>query len=323
MFYVFHGQDEYSQRETLGHLMAKLGDGEMLGLNTSRFEGGKVTVPALRDSCDTVPFLTSVRLVICEEVLGKMPASTLKELVAYLPNLPDSTRLIFLESQKLSPTHPILQLVEKVKNGYAKEFSPLQGNILEKWVTKRVADSGGQISPAAAHLLATSLNGDVRALANEVEKLVLYKLGKGPIEVADVALLCPYAAEANIFDLVDALGSRQSKRAGQLLQQKRRDGTDPFYLFSMILRQFRLLLQVKSLMDKGLKAPAIASQLKMSGYVVNKIFQQAQQFSLAQLKQIYGHLLEMDLGVKTGKMDMDTGLDLFVAGITHETSLVF
>lgn len=319
MFYLFHGEDEFSQRETLGQLIAKLGDGQLLEMNTSRFEGGKASLPALRDSCNTVPFLASVRLVICEEVLAKMPASIMKELVDYLPHLPNSTRLVFLESQKLPASHPVLQLAERVKNGYVKEFTPLAEHLLERWVVKRVVERGGQITILAARLLAESVNGDMRALANEVEKLVLYKLGKGAIEVVDVVALCPYAAEATVFDWVDAVGSRQSKRAGLLLQQKRNEGADPFYLFSMIVRQFRLLIQVKFLMDKGLKAPAIATQLKMSGFVVNKLAQQGQRFSLEQLKQVYGHLLEMDMGVKTGKMDMDTGLDLFVAGITHET----
>ena len=39
MFYLFHGDDEHSQRETLADLMAKLGDPTMLDLNTTRFEG--------------------------------------------------------------------------------------------------------------------------------------------------------------------------------------------------------------------------------------------------------------------------------------------
>jgi hypothetical protein len=37
---------------------------------------------------------------------------------------------------------------------------------------------------------------------------------------------------------------------------------------------------------------------------------------MAQLEQIYGHLLEMDVGVKTGQTDMATAVELLVAGVT-------
>lgn len=85
------------------------------------------------------------------------------------------------------------------------------------------------------------MGNDLRALSHEIDKLVIYKGDEGAIDEKDVALLCPYAAEANIFDLVDAVGKRNAAAAASLLQQKLNDGTDPFYLFTMFVRQFRLL----------------------------------------------------------------------------------
>ena len=146
---------------------------------------------------------------------------------------------------------------------------------------------------------------------------MLYKgVDAGIIESEDVTLLSPYAAEASIFDLVDALGNRNAKRAAILLQQKIADGTDPFYLFTMFVRQFRLLIQVKELADVGLHPPAIAKEIKQHRYVVGKLFQQARGFSMSQLEQIYRHLLDIDVGVKTGQADMLTSLNLLIANLT-------
>ncbi|NJN54176.1 MAG: hypothetical protein HC804_05095, partial [Anaerolineae bacterium] len=136
------------------------------------------------------------------------------------------------------------------------------------------------------------------------------------ITAADVLLLSPYAAEASIFDLVDALGSRNSKRASLLLQQKFSEGADPFYLFTMFVRQFRLLIQVKELADEGKRPPAIGQELKLHSFVVGKLYQQSQGFSLPQLEQIYHHLLDIDVGSKTGRQDMPTALNLLVAALT-------
>jgi DNA polymerase-3 subunit delta len=151
-------------------------------------------------------------------------------------------------------------------------------------------------------------------LENEVEKLVLYK-GQDMIEVEDVSLLCPYVAEASIFDLVDALGERKGRAAATLLNKKFQEGTDPFYLFAMFIRQFRLLIQVKELSDNGRPPAEIAKTLKLHPFPTGKLHQQSKNFSLPQLEQIYDHLLDIDIGVKTGRIDMITALDLLVAGL--------
>lgn len=320
MFYLFHGDDRYSQKETLASLQAKLGDPAMLDLNTTHFDG-LVPLVDLRQACDVVPFLAQVRLVIVQDLFTAKPDKAfLDELVAYLPTVPETTRLFFLESQALPQNHPVLKLAQQEKKGYAKLFARPQGNALEKWIRQRVAEQNGRITPRAVHMLATNIGNNLQLLDREVEKLLLYKGDFNQPEVAidagDVSLLSPHVAEANIFDLVDALGNRNGKKAATLLQQKLNEGTDPFYLFAMIVRQFRLLIQVKELVETGARPPAIARALKMHSFVAGKLYQQSQHFSLAQLEQIYRHLLDVDVGVKTGGSDMITALNLLVAGLT-------
>lgn len=315
MFYIFHGDDRHSQKETLDDLLARLGDPAMLELNTARFSGA-VSLGQLRQACDSIPFLAKRRVVIVEDALSQNGAGPLIDaLIDYLPHLPDFTRLIFLESQALRKNHRLLTFAQKQENGYVRAFVRPEGRALERWVQQRVAEEEGQIEPRAVHLLVSSIGNDLNILANEIEKLVLYCMDRGPITAEDVALLCPYAAEASIFDLVDALGMRDGKKAATLLQTKLTEGADPFYLFAMIARQFRLLIQVKELAGDGLRPPAIASSLSMHSFVAGKIYQQSQHFTLPQLEQIHDHLLQTDVGVKTGQADMVTALSLLVAGL--------
>jgi DNA polymerase III subunit delta len=317
MFYLFHGDDDHSQKETLAGLLQKLGDPAMLDLNTTRFEGA-VTAAALRQACDAIPFLAKARVIIVKDLFGANPGKTfLDELAAYLPHLPETTRLIFLESKALRDTHPIVRLAEQTKGGYVKLFARPEGVGLERWIVQRTAEKGGRISGHAAHLLAATIGNDLQLLDNEIEKLVMYKgSAEAEIHSEDVTLLCPVVAEASIFDLVDALGNRNGKRAAVLLQQKYSEGADPFYLFTMFVRQFRLLIQVKELADAGGRPPDIAKRLKLHSFVAGKLHQQSRGFSLAQLEQIYHHLLEIDVGVKTGRNDMTTALNLLVASLT-------
>ena len=318
MFHFFHGQDTYSQRETLAALLAKEGDPDMLSLNTTRLSN-RITFAELQSACDAMPFLSRVRVVLVEDLFSSSPDKALMEkLEAYLPQLPNTTRLIFLESQSLSDNHRIIRLAQEKKIGYVRKFEQPKGGDLERWVRTHVEDRGGRIAPQAAALLATNVGGDLQALTNEIEKLVLYKGSEATIEAADVVLLSPYAAEETIFELVDALGNRQTARAAELFQEKVDEGADPFYLFSMFIRQFRLLIQARYLLDRGERSAGIAEQMKQRPFVADKLARQARNFTLPQLEQIYRRLLEIDVDAKTGKADLLTSLYLLVAGLTVE-----
>jgi DNA polymerase-3 subunit delta len=315
MFYIFHGDDTHSQKEALAKSTAKFGDPAMVNLNTTHIEK-RISFPELQQLCDAVPFLAPVRLVILEDFFSRDPDEAfIKQLKAYLPHLPETTRLLFLESKKLRANHAILKFAESAENGYVKLFSQPEGPALEKWSQRRINEKNGRFTPHAVHLLAANVGSNLAMLDNEIEKLLLYK-GDAEITPEDISLLSPYLAESSIFDLVDALGNRNEKKAAILLQTKFSEGADPVYLFNMFIRQFRLLIQVKELADDGSRPPAVSQKLKMHSFVAGKLYQQSQQFSLPQLEQIYRHLLTIDVEVKTGRNDIVTALTVLVAALT-------
>jgi len=113
MYYLFHGKDTFSQHEFLAGLLAKEGDADMVSLNTTRLSG-KVTFNELQGACDAVPFLARVRVVIVEGLFAAgVDKAFLDRLAAYLPTLPATTRLFFLEADALPPN-----LREDVRPGH-------------------------------------------------------------------------------------------------------------------------------------------------------------------------------------------------------------
>jgi len=339
VFYVFHGQDEFSQSEQLAAFKAKLGDPSLVVLNTSTFDGRTVTLGELRHACDAIPFLADVRLVIVEGWLTYLasrrgaaekmaggesakdepPASArkvLEDLIAYLPHLPETTRLVFVEPKKMRDNHPLLLLAKSdPKRGIVKAFEPPKGDALLDWITARARGHGGAISFPAAQLLAQVIGNDLRLLDGEIAKLMSYVGSTRPIGEADVRLLTPYAGEADIFQMVDALGQRTGDEAVVLVHRLLDGGKHPLELLSMIARQFRLLIQAKELVGQGRRADSIAQELGVPLFVANKLVNQARNFTLPQLEAIYRRLLETDIAIKTGELDGTLALDLLVAGL--------
>ena len=130
----------------------------------------------------------------------------------------------------------------------------------------------------------------------------------------DVRRLVSHVREESIFDLVDSVGRQDSARAMLLLHQLLDEGKEPLYLLAMVIRQFRLLLQTRSLQDTRTPRPQIMKALRIGhGFVADKLAAQANNFCLERLDAIYHDLQRIDVGIKTGQVDADLALDLFVA----------
>lgn len=125
-------------------------------------------------------------------------------------------------------------------------------------------------------------------------------------------LLTPYAAQADIFSLVDAIGQRRNKAAATLLHRKLEAGDEPLYLMAMVVRQIRLLIQVKEGLMAGDRPDEIAHRAKIHPYVTGKLVRQAGNFELVQLEAIHRQLLEVDVAIKTGRIDPAVALELLV-----------
>jgi len=340
-FYIFHGADEFTRAETLADFKRRLGPPDTVDLNTTLLDGGGLTLAELRHACDAIPFLAEKRLVIVEGLLTRLAPQKGRELSTsqrerltaladYLPRLPETTRLVFIEDKPLPARHSILRLAQREERGYVKRFDPPDARALPRWIEKRVRKYGGEIEPQASRQLAAVVGTDrsaersrrsLRLLDQEIVKLVTYTqspTGGQAITTADVEAVVPYAQAAVVFDLVDALGRRDGRTAAQTLHRLLDAGEHPLRLLAMIVRQFRLLIQVKELKAGGGTPRDIAQALRLHPFPARKLHTQATHFTAAQLEAVYRHLLDTDVAIKTGKIDPEVALDLLVAGLAAE-----
>ena len=317
MFYIFHGENSLEQREALDALLAKDAAGEFADLNTEVLTP-PVAPDALHRASDTIPFLGERRIVIVKNALKRANDAWLEKVIDYLPGVPDSTLLVFLEDEKLPARHPVLKLAKKEHAEVRRFERPDTRRELPRWIRQRVAQHGGQIESGAVALLVRNFGSRVRQLDQEIQKMLLYHGGEGTITVDDVRSLVPYVQSADvIFDLVDALGQRQPRTAAHHLHRLLETGEHPLAIFGMIVRQYRLLIQVRWLLERNASERDIAKTLDLHPYVAKKTRRQATFFTHEQLQRAYDLLTESDLAIKTGKLTPEAALDLLVAQLTQ------
>jgi DNA polymerase-3 subunit delta len=344
VFYILHGDDEFGLSEKLAELRTSLAgdDQAMSELNTTILDGKRTNLGELRHACDSIPFMAAHRLVIVRGLLGRLvpgkhgrgrkaskdkpPADEsrgtsktfLKELASYLPSLPSSTQLIFIEDQLIKDSHPIL----KVAQAQGRQQAAIEVRRLPKqealsgWVQRRAGSRGGRFSREASDMLAALVGRDLRLLDQEIDKLLLYADGQ-EVTVEDVRALVSLARQADIFDLVDCVGRRETERAMRILHRMLEEGAEPLYLMAMLARQVRILIQVSELNEQRLPPSQIARRIKQHPFVVDKGIRQAWNFTPDQLTAAHQCLVETDWKIKTGKLEPVLALDMLVVFLTR------
>jgi DNA polymerase-3 subunit delta len=324
-FYVIHGEDSLAIDETIRRFRADMGTSTEAEMNISDVDGTTTPVSQVLNLVSSYPFLSDRRMVIVRGMLSyltrkgasKANKEDLARLGDELPNLPPYARLIFLEMEVLPDKHPILALATQHQEGYVRSLSAPKN--ISSWIIKRAQDVYFvSIEQKAANALATITGDDLRRADNELSKLADY-IGAGrAINEDDVSALTPYIPEANIFKMVDAIAIGDGNTALTLMHTLLRDKKqDALGLINMVIRQFRLLIQARAHLDSGGSGGELARVLKASPYVAQNIQKQVRNFQMPDLSRIYHNLHEMDIRIKTGRIQPDLALDLFIVNLAR------
>jgi DNA polymerase III subunit delta len=314
-FYVLHGEDEYSLKAQITQLQQAMNDPSRL--NTSDLDGTAVSAMAAINAVSAFPFLSDKRLVIIHGMLaGKKAKADLEVLCEELPKLPDFARLVFHEEKALPESHVVVKLARETATGFEKQFALPKD--AAPWIMKQAkAQHGLEIEHAAAYALASVVENNLRAADSELAKLAAYVNYERSIRESDVAEMTSYVAEADVFEMVDAIGQQNGKLALRLAQNLMEKNNDPLSLLGMINRQFRLLVLARENLDNPSQGP-MAAALGVSEFVARKVGPQAKRFAnIEQLEEIYRKLADLDFRIKTGRIEAEMAVQLFIAGVTE------
>jgi len=311
MIYLFHGADEYQRSQALARMRADFPP-DLADLNVSTLEGRKLKIDALAMACEAMPFLSDKRLVIVSDALKHTKAGKDREnLRDYLSQVPPACDVVFVESDEVDRRSILFTYLKK--SATIEEFIPLQGSELTRWVAERAKALGVRLEKDASQRLIEFVGSDSWALVNELDKLASYVGRGGRISPADVDLLVQDGQEQNLFSFIDDLSARH---LGNALRGARRlldDGQAPTYIMFMLARQVRVLLGVRELSAQRRRPDDIATELGQRPFVVRKAMEQVRGFAAGELERLHDRLLDLDLATKTGRIQPEVALELFVA----------
>ena len=316
MIIFLYGPDTYRSRQKLNEIIEHYKKIHKSGLNFKilDLEEKEISYQDFRDEFQQVSMFKEKKLAILINIFlnQEFKENFLKNAKKFI----DSKDLILLyEKNEVLSADPLFKFLKKeVKS---QEFKPLERQKLKNWIKKEFGNYQMKIEPGVSEKLINFVGNDLWRLSNEIKKLVSYKSKCRNIEISrkDVELLVKPEIETDIFATIDAIASKNKRQAFELLHQHLEKGDSPLYLLSMINFQFRNLLVIKNLIKKQKSYSSIIRISKLHPYIIKKSYFQARKFTFEELKKIYQKIFQTDFGIKTGRIDPQTALDLLIAEI--------
>ena len=304
--YLLYGDEPFLVGSYKKKLREAITGGDTMNFNY--FEGKNPDVKEIISLADTMPFFADRRLILVDG--SGFFKSAQEELAAYLPQMPDTTCLVFAESEVDKRN----RLYKRVKElGYAAELNKQDTAQLMRWAAGILGRDGRKISRPVMEYFLERTGDDMENIRMEQEKLVCYTMGRDVITKEDVDAVGTVHVTSRVFDMVAAIVAGNTKKAMDLYEDLLTLKEPPMRILFLIARQFNQLLQIKELTAAGKDKGAMASALKGPPFAVGKLTAQARAFTRDQILSWVTLCVETEEAVKTGRLSDRLAVELLIA----------
>lgn len=245
----------------------------------------------------TLPVLAPARLVRVRGLSDRRAARFVESALPEYLDDPVPTTCLVLEAERVDRR---LRWVKRVAEiGEVRDCSaPSRPAELRAWVEARLRERGKRPAHGSAATLLELVGRDLDRLGSEVEKLALFVGDRPEVTPDDVAEATGELRPRALYELTDAIGSRQIgpglKMLGRLLAQ----GEAPLAILGALASHFRRLLRAREC--RPLEAREVQSKLSVHPFAARKLVEQARGFDQDRLLRCLDAIRRTDEALKGG-----------------------
>ena len=304
--YLLYGEEAYLKKQYRDKLRNAIISPDDT-MNYSYYEGKGVNVKEIIDLAETLPFFSERRLIVLENT-GFFKNAT-PELADYIKEMPESTAMIFVEDE-VDKRGKLFKAVQS--KGRAVELGRQDEASLIRWIGASVKREGKKVTEQTVRHFLAKVGTDMENIQKELEKLFCYTLEKEIITTQDVEEICTTQITNQIFDMVNAVAEKQQRKALDYYYDLIALKEPPMRILFLLVRQFKLLLEVKELDKRGYARKDIATKTGLHPFAVGKYQEQAKSFHRKNLREIIEYGIDLEESVKTGRLSDTLAVELFI-----------
>ena len=310
--YLLYGAEAYLKKQYKDRFIkAMLPDGDTM--NYAYYEGKNTDIKEVIDLAETLPFFAERRLIVFEDT-GFFKSSG-ADLADYISDMPATTYFIFIESEVDKRS----KLYKAVKaKGHIVELDAQDENTLRKWVLSLVKKEGKQMDASDVAYFLNKVGTGMENITKELEKLVCYCIDRAVITRDDIDGVCVKQITSHIFEMVNAVANKDQRKALDLYYELLALKEPPMRILFLLIREYRILFQVKALLKQGYGRKEIASKAGLHPFAAGRYMDEAKRFHLRELRSVMEEGADIEQRVKTGLLTDSLAVELFL--VKHSTA---
>jgi len=265
---------------------------------------------------NTVPFLVEKRIIILRNVLlfnknddGKYVSTFLN----YLENPNPTTILIIEIVEKVDARDKIFKNIKK--RALYFNLKALDDKDLLSFTRESFVRDGYKIDSTIVSEIVKRSNNELSLLKESIEKLKIYKSDEKEISSSDINLLITRSVEDNVFDLVNAVLSRNVRKSYYIYFDLVSNNYDVLLLISLLLNKFNEIFIVKNLVESRVSKDEIMKTFKVSSGRAYYMIKDASRVSITTLKKQINMLNLLEYQIKSGQIDKFIGFEIYLTKI--------
>ncbi len=304
MVYLLYGTKEFQINEEIKKICKNIDE-----MNISRYDLNNDLLSLAIEDAQTLSLFEDKKVVIIENA-DMFTGSTSKDseiVQKYLDNINENTTLIFIvHNDKLDTRKKITKLIKE--KGKVLEYN----DELDTISLVRKLFKGYNIDYKTINLFIDRIGNNPLIIQNEINKIKIYKGNDKNITDEDILNLTIKLIEIDIFKLIDYIVKKDKEKALELYYEMLKMNEEPIKIVVILANQFRIIYQAKELFKKGYSEKDIASILKIHPYRVKLAIQNGRNYTSKTLLKYLNDLANIDIGIKTGTLNKDLALELFI-----------
>ncbi len=298
MIYLIGGENLFQSREALSNMISlyeKKGV-PCIGVYIDDEDSEK----QIMENCLNTSFFSEKRLIVVK-ALEQASTEQRKKIEDILDKVED---MILWSRTKLDKRSTLYKLVKE--KGKVQEYGLPNNKVIDEWINSYSSKIGLKLTSSLIKELSFRTGPSPLILASEMLKLKYLQDEGIEISVDIMKNITILNEEASIWEFMDSLTDRNKIRSLNLLEKLTRE-LEYEYIMGFIVRQLRLYYLALNYKDK--------SKLIKFGihpFVATKILRQTQLLNKSKLEKLYQRVVDMEIGVKSGRLDKMLALDLLV-----------
>lgn len=309
MNYLLYGKDEF-----LIDLEVKKIKSDFEDINISKYDLEENTIKEIIDDANTISLFDDKKLIIVDNSYV-FSRTTKKQdnidlLEEYLNNPNTSVTIIF--KSNIEKIDSVKKIVKSIKNkGVIKEYNS-ETNLVN---TVRKLFDDYKISNEVIEVLIKRVGKNLNILYNEILKLKLYKIDEREISKEDVINLSSEYIDIDVFRFVEDIINKNKTASIKTYKEMLKLNEEPIKIIAILASKIRLMYQANILTSKGYNEIEISNILDQKKYPVHLAIVAGYKYKPNVLLSYLEKLADLDIGIKTGNIDKNLGLELFILGL--------